>query len=51
MKQLAKTKMFFGQRHILYIFAGGLECVGHSFANVAYLWFLRYVWFEPMVLP
>ncbi len=28
----------------LYIFFGGLECVGHSFAYVAHLWFLRDVW-------
>ncbi len=29
----------------LYIFfGGGLECVGHSFAYVAHLWFLRDVW-------
>ncbi len=26
------------------IFFGGLECVGHSFAYVAHLWFLRDVW-------
>ena len=25
-------------------FFGGLECVGHSFAYVAHLWFLRDVW-------
>ncbi len=25
-------------------FYGGLECVGHSFASVAHLWFLRDVW-------
>jgi hypothetical protein len=28
-------------RGILYIFFGGLECVGYSFAYVAHLWFLR----------
>ncbi len=26
------------------IFLGRLECVGHSFTNVAHLWFLRDVW-------
>ncbi len=26
------------------IFFGGIECVGHSFSYVAYLWFLRDVW-------
>jgi hypothetical protein len=26
------------------IFFGGLECVGHSFAYVAHLWFSRDVW-------
>jgi hypothetical protein len=25
-------------------FSGGLECVGHSSAYVAHLWFLRDVW-------
>ncbi len=29
---------------IFCIFFGRLECVGHSFANVAHLWFLRDVW-------
>ncbi len=28
----------------LYIFFCGLECVGHSFAYVAHLWFLKDVW-------
>ncbi len=28
----------------LYLFFGGLECVGHSFAYVAYFLFLRDVW-------
>ncbi len=28
---------------VVYFF-GGLECVGHSFAFVAHLWFLRDVW-------
>ncbi len=27
-----------------FYFFGGLECVGHSFAYVAHLWFLRDVW-------
>ncbi len=27
-----------------FFFFGGLECVGHSFAYVAQLWFLRDVW-------
>ncbi len=27
-----------------YFFFGGLECVGHSFAYVAHLWFWRDVW-------
>ena len=31
-------------RALLCIFFGVLECVGHSFANVAHLWFLRDVW-------
>ncbi len=26
------------------IFFGGLECVGHSLAYVAHLWFLRDIW-------
>ncbi len=32
--------------HIFFFvyFFGGLECVGHSFAYVAHLWFLRDVW-------
>ncbi len=32
-----------GFLYIVYFF-GGLECVGHSFAYVAHLWFLRDVW-------
>ncbi len=32
------------QSIFLYIFLGGLECVGHSFAYVAHLWFLSDVW-------
>ncbi len=36
---LNNFKMFF----FVYFF-GGLECVGHSFAYVAHLWFLRDVW-------
>ncbi len=31
-------------QHFYIIFFGGLECVGHSFAYVAHLWFLRNVW-------
>ncbi len=29
---------------VFFYFFGGLECVGHSFAYVARLWFLRDVW-------
>ncbi len=31
-------------RFFFVYFFGGLECVGHSFADVAHLWFLRDVW-------
>jgi hypothetical protein len=36
----------FPSLHILFFgyFFGRLECVGHSFAYVAHLWFLRDVW-------
>jgi|688.fasta_scaffold1064977_1 hypothetical protein len=34
------------EKNLLYIFWGGLDCVGHSFAFVAHLWFLRYVWIQ-----
>ncbi len=37
---LSLTRIIF----FLYIFFGGLECVGHSFAYVAHLLFLRDVW-------
>ncbi len=33
----------------LYIFLDGLVCVGHSFAYVAHLWFLRDVWIRSAV--
>jgi hypothetical protein len=38
--QLANYESFF----FVSIFFGGLECVGHSFAYVAHLVFLRDVW-------
>ncbi len=30
--------------YFFFLGGGGLECVGHSFAYVAHLWFLRDVW-------
>jgi hypothetical protein len=41
-----KTVLFSGCNQSLaeYFFFGGLECVGHSFAYVAHLRFLRDVW-------
>ncbi len=40
-----KGTMFFYFLFFLFlVFFGGLECVGHSFAYVAHLWFLRDVW-------
>ncbi len=41
-KERTTLKVFF----CIYFF-GGLECVGHSFAYVAHLWFLRDVWIQP----
>ncbi len=44
-----QQKIYYGQvmRRTFFFFVyffGGLECVGHSFAYVAHLWFLRDVW-------
>ncbi len=36
----------FKSLNFFHIFFGGLECVGHSFAYVAHLWFLRDVWIQ-----
>ncbi len=34
---------------VVYFF-GGLECVGHSFSDVAHFVFLRYVWIRGLVI-
>ncbi len=39
--EIVADKIFF---FFFVYFFGGLECVGHSFAYVAHLWFLRDVW-------
>jgi len=46
LKCLILTWPFWGGGHTFFFvyFFGRLECVGHSFAYVAHLWFLRDVW-------
>jgi hypothetical protein len=43
-QSFGQIRNFMSQILKLFIFFGGLECVGHSFAYVAHILFLRDVW-------
>ncbi len=49
---MSPTKLSLAGNNFFFVyFFGRLECVGHSFAYVAHLWFLRDVWIRTKSAP